>query len=1071
MRINKVVATLVATLFLVTMVGTVNAVEMEKYEDSIISVDLPVDSKFLKSWYYCPYGPSHIRLASESCQAYMILYLPTMTVNNKPTSSLEEYVDWRVKKEKVLSGRPEIYDMTTKTGLRAIAVEWSHKIGGEGWESHRKEYYIQKDRSEVCVIVCIPDEDFEQANREFFEPMIQSFRFTSSPKPTPTVIPSLTSTPKVTPTPTPTMPAEDWPMFHHDARHTGYSTSTAPDTNQVLWSYKAGNYVASSPVVADGKVFVYSGDEWYDDRPNPSNKIYALDKDTGEVIWVKSYETGIGALDPSPAVANGKVFVGSTNGKIYALDINNGKQIWSYETSYGKRTPIYTSPTVANGKVFVIFGQGIIYCLDGVTGEAIWSYEIEDSWSSPAVADGKVFVGASYYEKVFALDENTGALIWSYEIGDYGISSPAVGYGKVFVHTGNSVTPLSNDILYALDEDTGELIWSYNTGGSINRLASSPAVANGKVFVGSSNGKIYALDANNGKLIWSYETGDVVLSSPAIADGKVFIGSGDSKVYALDENTGKLIWNYRTGGYVHSSQAIADGKVFVGSMDGKIYCFGSETPVTSTPTPTPTPEPLKLINATLDLAEGKSKSYTVNSNGGSLIVKANGLDEMFLVKNKYTIEILKDGEPFETYSEEFSTLKPVGDPAKVEIVLPPEPAQYTVTVSCDKIGRFLWWSNDEKAQIIVFSSLHTTKSAEAMKASYSKLAYAWDRGGTEAVRFFLTSTAGDPTTFEGIAKLFLPGPASVFLTSLEIISTDYDSIMEKLADETLVWGLDIQPKFHETSVYPDRVWEIRDELIEFYEEIGYDWGIPWFVFSPESYISTQLRVMAYLNFETQQALREERFEDAKFFMEAQKDFTSHLDWLILAEEVSTPMDSIINDKKHSYYELWKLSKSLVECDTDRIRNYFSERTPPQQTGCGNGICEMSEDCNTCPEDCDCPAGEYCSKIGICMPVTCGDEVCSLGEEDTCCEDCGCPEDKICNTLTQTCQEKPAISNEKVMEIVNDYMNKNNIDGTITISDVYYKYETVKQVNINCEIYGIVLFINDKGEIVEEFRTI
>ena len=185
MRTNKVVATLVAILFLVTMVGTVNAVEMEKYEDSIISVDLPADSKFLKSWCYCPYGPSHIRIASESCQAYMILYLPTMTINNNPTSSLEGYVDWRVKKEKVLSGRSEIDDMTTKTGLRVIAVEWSHKRR-EGWKSHRKEYYIQKGLgSEVCVIVCIPDEDFEQADREFFEPMIQSFKFKGTPIPIP----------------------------------------------------------------------------------------------------------------------------------------------------------------------------------------------------------------------------------------------------------------------------------------------------------------------------------------------------------------------------------------------------------------------------------------------------------------------------------------------------------------------------------------------------------------------------------------------------------------------------------------------------------------------------------------------------------------------------------------------------------------------------------------------------------------------------------------------------------------------------------------------------------------------
>jgi hypothetical protein len=52
-----------------------------------------------------------------------------------------------------------------------------------------------------------------------------------------------------------------WPMFHHDLNHTGYSTSRAPKTNQTLWSYTTGGQVAySSPAVSDGKVYVGSLD-------------------------------------------------------------------------------------------------------------------------------------------------------------------------------------------------------------------------------------------------------------------------------------------------------------------------------------------------------------------------------------------------------------------------------------------------------------------------------------------------------------------------------------------------------------------------------------------------------------------------------------------------------------------------------------------------------------------------------------------------------------------------------------------------------------------------------------------
>jgi hypothetical protein len=51
-----------------------------------------------------------------------------------------------------------------------------------------------------------------------------------------------------------------WPMFRHDLNHTAYSTSTAPNTNNTIWSYTTGRWVVSSPAVADGKVYVGSWD-------------------------------------------------------------------------------------------------------------------------------------------------------------------------------------------------------------------------------------------------------------------------------------------------------------------------------------------------------------------------------------------------------------------------------------------------------------------------------------------------------------------------------------------------------------------------------------------------------------------------------------------------------------------------------------------------------------------------------------------------------------------------------------------------------------------------------------------
>ena len=365
---------------------------------------------------------------------------------------------------------------------------------------------------------------------------------------------------------TPLASADDWPMFHHDLRHTGHSAESISDNLELLWSYETGKLVSSSPVVSNGKVFVSSDDD----------KIYCLNANNGNLIW--SYKTGDNVVS-SPAVADGKLFFGSGDNRIYCLGEDTGRLIWSYET--GDEVP--SSPAVADGKVFIGSWDDRIYCLDENTGDLIWSYETDD-WvlSSPTVANGKVFVG-SYDDKIYCLDADTGDLIWSYKTGYCVLSSPAVSNGKVFVGS-------DDDKIYCLNENNGYLIWSYKTG---NPVSSSPAVSNGKVFVGSDDDKIYCLNENDGNLIWSYKTGDNVVSSPAVADGKVFVGSEDNKIYCLDEDTGKLIWSYETGGRVRSP-ALADGKLFVGSFDNKIYCFGTKPSLpssTSIPTATPTATP------------------------------------------------------------------------------------------------------------------------------------------------------------------------------------------------------------------------------------------------------------------------------------------------------------------------------------------------------------------------------------------------------------------------------------------------------------------------------------------------
>jgi outer membrane protein assembly factor BamB len=118
--------------------------------------------------------------------------------------------------------------------------------------------------------------------------------------------------------------------------------------------------------------------------------------------------------------------------------------------------------------------------------------------------------------------------------------------------------------VYALKASTGALLWSYATG-----VQSSLAVANGVIYAGTGTGTVYALNASTGALLWSYPTG-YLTSSPAVANGVVYVVSNN--VYALNASTGALLWSYPVGG--SSSPVVVNGVVYVGSGDDNVYAFG-----------------------------------------------------------------------------------------------------------------------------------------------------------------------------------------------------------------------------------------------------------------------------------------------------------------------------------------------------------------------------------------------------------------------------------------------------------------------------------------------------------------
>src|SRR5690348_11769343 len=64
------------------------------------------------------------------------------------------------------------------------------------------------------------------------------------------------------------------------------------------------------------------------------------------------------------------------------------------------------------------------------------------------------------------------------------------------------------------------------------------------------------------KLLWTYKTGGPVKSSPAIVNGKLYIGSDDKLLHCVDLKKGQKLWTFATEGEVESSPLVLDGLAY-----------------------------------------------------------------------------------------------------------------------------------------------------------------------------------------------------------------------------------------------------------------------------------------------------------------------------------------------------------------------------------------------------------------------------------------------------------------------------------------------------------------------------
>ena len=345
--------------------------------------------------------------------------------------------------------------------------------------------------------------------------------------------------------------------FTRGEEHFSRSTEFFFETTNQPTAWRA--YLAASskvtPAVANGRVYVGAND----------GNLRAFDAKTGKALWTA--DTGAEIL-AEPLVDAGKVY--SANGLgIVSAYTTAGKKVWSFTAG----DAVYSSPVLADGKVIFGCNDGWLYALDAATGQPAWinkdgTYTIE---SKPCVAKGKVYYGA-WDQYIRCVDAQTGKLVWQ-QLGEGSrIAKGAKRYyspadAMPVVADGKLMMADRNMMLSILNADTGEVT------GSVKGVSATGVSEDGKsAYLRKLNGEVAKIDGT-GKELWSVRAHvGAIPTAPTEKNGVVYVSSGKGHVSALAADTGKLLWEYQASPQLFVMGSVAcDGKnAYLTAFDGSL---------------------------------------------------------------------------------------------------------------------------------------------------------------------------------------------------------------------------------------------------------------------------------------------------------------------------------------------------------------------------------------------------------------------------------------------------------------------------------------------------------------------
>jgi len=378
---------------------------------------------------------------------------------------------------------------------------------------------------------------------------------------------------------------------------------------------------ASTPVISKGVVYFQ----------DLGSNVEALDLESGEVLWTKSFEQP--DEGPNGIVAAAGMVFGATPTAAFALDQKTGEEVWSTELTRNEHEGIDIAPGYHDGMVYVSTvplntaslyeggAVGTLWALNAKTGKKLWQFDTVPKslwgnakvnsgggvWYPPAFDEkGGMYFGVGnpapypgtnefpwgssrpgpnlYTDSLVKLNAKTGKMEWYHQVTphdlfDWDFQGPPIlvkaGAKDLVVAAGKS------GIVLAADPETGKVAWQKTVGRHTGhdedgllamRHEESKIKRPSTVYPGSLGGVIAPM-STDGKSVFVPIVNSPISMGPNGETSEGAGGTTNGEIVALDLATGALEWKAELSSPAYGATTSVGDLVFATDAEGTISAY------------------------------------------------------------------------------------------------------------------------------------------------------------------------------------------------------------------------------------------------------------------------------------------------------------------------------------------------------------------------------------------------------------------------------------------------------------------------------------------------------------------